>query len=111
MELTLAKPIVILLSWTMLIAILVYLVTLVALITGLKNEQVEYWQRISSPRLLDPNGQISVFWKIICGADIPKNVAAKYKLKLKIVRMSLIVGLSIFFILMAATLSQALHAK
>lgn len=83
-------------SWLLLIAVIVYLAMLVKLIAKIKRVQTHYWIQIDSPSLLDPNGQLAIFWKIICGVGLPDFVASSSKKELVVVRISLILGIITF---------------
>jgi hypothetical protein len=105
------KSMVILMSWVLLVAAVSYLAMLVSLVARLKRDQPEYWVQICSPRLSDPNGQIAIFWKVICGADFPQRLASRYRRELRVVRISLIVGVMIFLIMMAAAFSHTIQSN
>lgn len=100
----LPKFVVIIFGWVLLITCATYLLGLSRVVKLLRNNFPEYWQRIGSPKLSDPNNLTTVFPKVILGLDIPKEAALRYRGILLAVRASLIIFLIsfVFMVVMAA---------
>lgn len=96
---------IIILGWIFVIAVATYLIALVSLVGKLKRTQKEYWAHISSPKLSDPNGQVVIFLKVICGRDFPASIASAYKTELTTVRVALILSMTAFLIYIVAILN------
>lgn len=74
------------------IAVAVYLTMLVRLAHKLKTVHQEYWFRIGSPSLSDPNGQFAFMWKVIFANDLPPAISHACKSELITIRMFLVIS-------------------
>jgi len=90
----------IIMFYVLLICTVIYLVSLFAVISLLRKSYPDYWQRIGSPNLLDPNSITIVFPKIIFGRDVPEDAIIKYRPLLWSLRASLLISTIIFIYLM-----------
>lgn len=97
----LPKVAVILAGWVLLISVITYLVTLFRVVSVLKKNYPDYWRRIGSQSLFDPNNVTVVFPKIIFGMDLPHDATPKYLPLLWVLRIALVVGLAIFIFMMS----------
>lgn len=93
------KALILLISWLFPITIVVYLLMVRRVVAKLKNDQAEYWEKITSPSLTDPSGQAAIFWKVICGIGVPKSVSSAFKKELMMVRVLLIFGSILFVVI------------
>src|SRR5690348_6222762 len=97
----LPKVTVILIGWVLLVSGAMYLGTLFRIVTLLRRNYVEYWKRIGSPSLFDPNSITTIFPKIIFGRDMPEDAVSLYRPLLWAMRVSLVVGTVVFAFAMA----------
>jgi len=84
----------------LLICTVIYLASLLVVVSLLKKTYPDYWRRIGSPNLMDPNSITIVFPKIIFGRDVPEDAKTKYRTLLWTLRASLLISTIIVIYLM-----------
>lgn len=105
----LANPLGLIVSWFFLIAVAAYLVVLRKVVSKLKRDHGQYWTQIGSPTLSDPNGQVTLFLKLICGVGLPETVAHACGKRLMILRILLAASMLAFIAIIAMGYSGLFH--
>lgn len=67
------------LPWVLTISVFCYLLFFFIFLNKFRNEQTHYWEKIGSPVISDPNGQIIIFKTFIFSRNIPCEVYNIYK--------------------------------
>lgn len=96
----LSLSVLIIMGWALFISVVIYLGSLFAVVALLKKNYPDYWKRIGSPSLFDPNSIAVVFPKIIFGRDLPADAVTRYRLHFWALRMSLLLSTMIWVYLM-----------
>ena len=94
----------VILSWILFICAAIYLASLFTVVALLKRDYSDYWQRIGSPNLFDPNSIAAVFPKIILGRDLPEDAATRHRITFWALRVSIVISVIIFVLLMSMML-------
>jgi len=97
------------LGWLMLVTVVIYLFMLFKLASTLNRDRNQYWVQLGQPSLFNPNGQVTIFWKIICGVGMPNQIMSTYNIQLVSVRISLAVGVASFLALLILAFSGIIH--
>lgn len=85
-----------LLSWALPIVVIVYLATLVRLVSSIRKEDGVYWQSIGNPSLWEPNGQAEILKRVFFPKLFPREVAERHRHGINAVRFLGVAGLVIF---------------
>lgn len=92
--------------WCLAVVVVVYLVATVGLVGKLKREQPEYWKEIGAPSLGNPVGQVAIFWKVLCGAELPESISSAYRTQLSVVRILLAATIALIIVVTAVALLE-----
>lgn len=91
----------ILISWMFPVIVILYLVSIMKLISDVRRNNEEYWKSIGNPDLWGVNGQAIILKKIFLAGHFPEKIAERYKARLRGVRVLAFLGLVNFLIILS----------
>lgn len=92
--------------WCLAVVVVAYLAATVGLVGKLEREQPEYWEKIGAPSLGNPGGQVAIFWKVLCGTELPESISSVYRMQLSAVRMLLAASVALTIVVTAIALLE-----